>query len=369
LIYGVSWASFSININEDGVVESPVAEQLKRISEQLKTAREQAGIELAQVASQTFIPLRLLKAMDEGKFERLPEPVFIQGFIRRYGDAVGLDGRQMAKDFIVDPPMLKKPAEEFLSYHPDDDAPAPRNARAKKSKLQVPAIPLPPEPPVVPAAVPVVELIPVVASMSGVESAPIVELTPAVEPKPVVEASPIGDADSIIEPGPKLAPALTFDPAAKQDWAPSAGSPSSGRSSDGNSWIYWLGGLLALGLLAIGTMLVMQPKSGTDRQKPVGTIATPTPAAALPTATPKLAAPIVLTIKVLEESWVEVLSDGKSEISEVLPKGTQKTWTAKERLSITSGNAKGVVYSYNQLPEKQMGKTADPETLVFPPQP
>jgi cytoskeleton protein RodZ len=98
-------------------------------------------------------------------------------------------------------------------------------------------------------------------------------------------------------------------------------------------------------------------------------MATPTPATAVPTAKPKLTAPIVLTVKLLEESWVEVLSDGKSEISEVLPKGTQKTWTAKERLSITSGNAKGVVYSYNQAAEKPMGTTADPETLVFPPQP
>ncbi len=332
-------------------MESPVAEQLKRISEQLKTTREQAGIELAQVASQTFIPLRLLKAMDEGKFERLPEPVFIQGFIRRYGDAVGLDGRQMAKDFIVDPPMLKQPAEEFLSYHPDDDAPAPRNTRAKKSKLQAPA-PLPPEPPAV------------------VEPAPVVESAPAIAPMAIIESAPIGEANSMIEPAPKREPALTFDPAANQAWAPSAGTPSNGRSGDNNTWIYGLGGLLAVGLLAIGTMLVMQPKSGTESQRPPGssrTAASPTAAAAVPT--PKPVAPIVLTIKVLEESWVEVLSDGKAEVSAVLPKGTQKTWTAKERLSITSGNAKGVVYSYNQSPEKQMGKTADPEMLVFPSQP
>jgi cytoskeleton protein RodZ len=350
-------------MNEDGVVESPVAEQLKRISEQLKTAREQAGIELAQVASQTFIPLRLLKAMDEGKFERLPEPVFVQGFIRRYGDAVGLDGRQMAKDFIVDPPTLKKPAEEFLSHHPDDDAPAPRNARSKKSKMAVP------EPP---APTPVAEPTPIVSPLPAVESTPVVEPRPIVESTPIVEPTPVVETTSIIEPAPKREPALTFDPAApQQDWAPSAGSPSGDRS--GSQWIYWLGGLAALGLLAIGTMLVMPPKSGTDSPKPVSssssTVATPTPAAAVPTATPKLAAPIVLTIKVLEESWVEVLSDGKSEISEVLPKGTQKTWTAKERLSITSGNAKGVVYSYNQGVEKPMGTTADPETLVFPPQP
>jgi cytoskeleton protein RodZ len=384
-----------VSINEDRVVESPVAEQLKRISEQLKTARETAGIELAHVASQTFIPLRLLKAMDEGKFERLPEPVFVQGFIRRYGDAVGLDGKQMAKDFIVDPPSLKKPAEEFLSYHPDDDAPAPRGGRgAKKQKMQVP---LPPAP--TPAPAPVVEPVPVAPIVAAVEpvvtpvAEPVIAPTPivaAVEPvvTPVVEPTPtptveptteiqtaiepVAETNSVIEPSVKREPALIFDPASNVDreWSPSTGS--SGQSGNGSSWLYWMGGLVALGLLAIGTVLVMQPKpntAGNSSSSSVSTTVPSTPATPVPSATPKPTAPIVLTIKVVEESWIEVLSDGKSEIAEVMPKGTQKTWTAKESLSITSGNAKGVTYSYNQSPEKPMGTTADPETLLFPPLP
>jgi cytoskeleton protein RodZ len=371
-----------VSINEDRVVESPVAEQLKRISEQLKSARETAGIELAHVASQTFIPLRLLKAMDEGKFERLPEPVFVQGFIRRYGDAVGLDGKQMAKDFIVDPPSLKKPAEEFLSYHPDDDAPAPRGGRgAKKQKMQVP---LPPAP--TPAPAPVVEPVPVAPIVAAVEPvvAPVAEpvVVPVAEPviAPVAEPTteiqtaiePVAEPNSAIEPSVKREPALTFDPAANADreWSPTTGS--SGQSGNGGSWLYWMGGLVALGLLAIGTVLVLQPKpntAGNSSSSSVTTTIPSTPATPLPSATPKPTAPIVVTIKVVEESWIEVLSDGKSEIAEVMPKGTQKTWTAKESLSITSGNAKGVTYSYNQSAEKPMGTTADPETLLFPPSP
>jgi cytoskeleton protein RodZ len=306
--------------------------------------------------------------MDEGKFERLPEPVFVQGFIRRYGDAVGLDGKQLALEFVVDPPTLKKPAEEFLSYHPEDDQ-APRNARNnKKSKLAVP-LPPPPEPaPVVQVAsvAPVVAAEPVaaVAPIAVVTSAPVIEPT-VIAPTPVIE--PVVESTPVVEPEPKREPTLTFDPTANREWAPSAGNTSSG----GNQWIYWLSGLAALGLLAIGTLLVLSPKPESNAPTPtVPTTAAPTPklpVTAVPTTTPKSNAPIVLTIKVIEDSWIEVLSDGKSEISEVLPKGTQKTWTAKERLSITSGNAKGVTYSYNQSPEKPMGTTADPDTLVFPP--
>jgi cytoskeletal protein RodZ len=183
----------------------------------------------------------------------------------------------------------------------------------------------------------------------------------------------VAEPNSAIEPLVKREPALTFDPAANVDreWSPSTGS--SGQSGNGNSWLYWMGGLVALGLLAIGTVLVLQPKPNTagnsSSSSSVTTTVPSTPATPVPSATPKPTAPIVLTIKVVEESWIEVLSDGKSEIAEVMRKGTQKTWTAKESLSITSGNAKGVTYSYNQSAEKPMGTTADPETLLFPPLP
>lgn len=185
-------------------MEAPLVEQLKRISEQLKQTREQAGIELEKVASETFIPLRLLKAMDEGKFERLPEPVFVQGFIRRYGDAVGLDGKSLSMEFAVQPPTLRKPPEEYLSRHPEDDAPAaaPRNPR--KSKLKVPE-PLPPEPAVVPgsdepAVAPPVPVAPTesVSTTESVSSDPQAAIAPASTestlPHPVAAADiPVAD--------------------------------------------------------------------------------------------------------------------------------------------------------------------------------
>jgi cytoskeletal protein RodZ len=53
------------------------------------------------IAAKTFIPLRLLKALEEGQLDQLPEPVFIQGFIRRYADALNLDGAALAQTFSI----------------------------------------------------------------------------------------------------------------------------------------------------------------------------------------------------------------------------------------------------------------------------
>jgi cytoskeleton protein RodZ len=73
--------------------------KLAEIGEQLKRQREEKAIPLTQVTSQTLISERHLKAIEEGNLSSLPEPIYVQGFIRKYGNAVGLDG--LAEEFPV----------------------------------------------------------------------------------------------------------------------------------------------------------------------------------------------------------------------------------------------------------------------------
>lgn len=63
---------------------------------------------------------------------------------------------------------------------------------------------------------------------------------------------------------------------------------------------------------------------------------------------------IGLTIK--EKSWVQVKADGKLKYEGDLPKGSRRTWQAKEELTIKTGNAGGVLVSVNQQQAKQMGQ-------------
>lgn len=74
-------------------------EQLKEIGAYLRQLRQDQAISTEEVAAKTFIPSRLLSALEEGQPEQLPEPVFIQGFIRRYADVLNLDGSTLAQQF------------------------------------------------------------------------------------------------------------------------------------------------------------------------------------------------------------------------------------------------------------------------------
>jgi cytoskeletal protein RodZ len=63
--------------------------------------RQQQGLALDVLANQIFIRPALLQALESGQGTELPEPVFIHGFIRRYAEALGLDGQAIAREFQV----------------------------------------------------------------------------------------------------------------------------------------------------------------------------------------------------------------------------------------------------------------------------
>lgn len=76
-------------------------EQLQQITVYLREVREEKSIPLAEIAEQTRIRLAFLLALESGRFEDLPEPIYVQGFIRRYGDVLGLDGTALAQSFAA----------------------------------------------------------------------------------------------------------------------------------------------------------------------------------------------------------------------------------------------------------------------------
>ncbi|MBD2022362.1 helix-turn-helix domain-containing protein [Leptolyngbya sp. FACHB-36] len=75
------------------------AEKLAELGNRLQQFRQQQQISLEEVASRTLIPVKTLAAIESGDREHLPEPVYIQGFIRRYADAIGLNGAELASAF------------------------------------------------------------------------------------------------------------------------------------------------------------------------------------------------------------------------------------------------------------------------------
>ena len=82
--------------------------------ERLRAVREQAELTLEDVASETKISLRILRALEEGRFQYLPERIFCRNFIRQ---VVGLAG--------IDPEPLLDAFDEAWDRHRLESGPHP----------------------------------------------------------------------------------------------------------------------------------------------------------------------------------------------------------------------------------------------------
>ncbi len=76
--------------------------QLAQIGAFLREKREQQGKSLQDIAGSTYIRPQLLSGIETGDPGLLPEPIFVQGFIRRYAETLGLKGIELSEQFTVD---------------------------------------------------------------------------------------------------------------------------------------------------------------------------------------------------------------------------------------------------------------------------
>ena len=77
---------------------------IQHIGQQLLQARHAKSLSLDHVHSLTRVPLHHLRALEAGRVDQLPEDIYVQGFVRRVGDALGLNGAAIAAELpMVDP--------------------------------------------------------------------------------------------------------------------------------------------------------------------------------------------------------------------------------------------------------------------------
>ena len=69
--------------------------------DKLRKQREQRGIELDAISNTTKISARMLRAIEEERFDLLPGGVFNKGFIRAYARQVGLDEEEAVTDYLT----------------------------------------------------------------------------------------------------------------------------------------------------------------------------------------------------------------------------------------------------------------------------
>jgi cytoskeleton protein RodZ len=100
----------------------------------LKQARESKGISLEQIAAETRISTRFLRAIENEEFKLLPGGIFNKGFVRAFAEKVGLNPDEAVADY-----------ERLIgSHHPVEaaatppqtptPAPPPQTTRIKKQQ-------------------------------------------------------------------------------------------------------------------------------------------------------------------------------------------------------------------------------------------
>ncbi len=271
---------------------------METVGEFFKQAREAKGLTLDEVASKTRIHPSFLRAIEECNFTKLPDQVFVKGFVRSYARALGMDEDEAVRRFLATAgSFYEKQAEgERLRLKQVEDE---RRKRANRN--------------VVITGVGVA-LLGLVFVMSREQTA--VAPRPASEPQP--SRSPVSSAGESA-PSP-----------AKETEMPESTAASPAASV---------------------------PQELPRTEETVGLVpATPEPASALPLEGVRPdQAPLTLDVEATELSWVVVQVDGAGLHEALLRPGERVSWKASDRFNLTLGNAGGVRVELNGKPVGPFG--------------
>jgi cytoskeletal protein RodZ len=86
----------------------------------LRRQRQGRDIGLREICEQSKISIRYLQALEAGRFDVLPAPVFAKGFLRQYSRYVGLDSEEVVNAYLA----AKRSSEEEESL---EDSPPQRS--------------------------------------------------------------------------------------------------------------------------------------------------------------------------------------------------------------------------------------------------
>ncbi|AFY83450.1 helix-turn-helix domain-containing protein [Oscillatoria acuminata] len=71
-------------------------EALRQLGQDLEQCRQEQGLSREELYNLTHVPQYQIRALETGLIEKLPQDIYVRGFIRRLGDALGLDGSALA---------------------------------------------------------------------------------------------------------------------------------------------------------------------------------------------------------------------------------------------------------------------------------
>lgn len=300
--------------------------------EKLKQEREKRKITLEQISSSTKIGTRMLRALEEDKFNQLPGGIFNKGFVRAYSRCVGLDEDQTVADYLEASGDAPPVSTEIESRGPVMRADEARENEENIGRLGAvsdsPARPLP----------------------WGLFAAVLLAVALALSLWSHRRQEHMRQS---VQPAPTTAERQLSGEVSKEDRG--AGSPATALPAEGSA----------------PSVLPAPIPAGASSGK-TSSVALKTPqglapqelAVAAPAAT---AGEFTVVIQAREESWISITADGKATPSETLAAGTERTIRGRKEIIVKAGNAGGVDFQFNGRKLDVGGDYGEVKTVTFGP--
>ncbi len=358
--------------------------------EKLRKQREQQGISLDAISNATKISIRMLRALEEERFEQLPGGVFNKGFVRAYARHVGLDEEEAIAEYLdalresqvrqqAIMPDLRSGSRQIPTVSADSNRePAPHIPDRKRSSSPTPEVGLDVEP--------ALEAFASGAdrqfghhSSADTTSRSIPWMTLALALALVVVGIALWDfirrheatANLHTQTGPQQSASASSTSQSAQPQGPATSRLSNQPSPLSSA------GVSPKAAAATRNRIQPTPFGSSATTGPSATEAAPqpTPSSAVPAnsaiATSKKGASVnspatfTLFIRAEKTSWVSIVADGNLVTEETLIAPAHTSVRASKEITVKAGNAAGVIFELNGKQVGEPGADGEVRTYVF----
>ena len=307
----------------------------------LKREREKRSITLEDVSVSTKISLRMLRALEEERFEQLPGGIFNKGFVRAYARHLGIDEDQAVADYL-------ESAGETMPKVPQATA-------------EIPSADTPDERPEGPANIPwgtlAIALLLIALGLSlwsfyARQANRRLQETPAAQPQPTSSNSNPSTSNSIPASGSSTASgSAQSSPSTTSELYAGGKSRAPNELSTGVETRKASGDAATVAGNAIKNLSLLSP----DSQPVSNTLKQSAP----------LGSPFVVLIEAEENSWVSIVADGKVILEGTLIAPAVKSIRAQRQITVKAGNVGGLDFSFNGKKLPAQGTSGEVENLIF----
>jgi cytoskeleton protein RodZ len=340
--------------------------------EKFRKEREKKNFSLDDVASVTKIGTRMLRAIEEENFDRLPGGVFNKGFIRTYAKHLGMNDDKAVADYLArirppqaDPQEARQPAPSTQNRGSSNRGSSPEKRAQSASKTNT--------------------LGPVTskAQTSAREELPDLQL-PRAEHVRRPKRKYLNDRDHGIPWGLVAAAALVLVLAlflwnrhsrnARAEASVVPKPAPAAQTTPAQSPVpaaYQTAGTRPTQPAATRSASVAQPSSAAptavvrSSSKPASAQTDGTAGADSPANSEQAPAPLTLIIRASENSWISVSADGEEVTAETLIAPAHTSVRAAREIVVRTGNAAGINFVWNGKEVPAQGAEAEVRTVVF----